>query len=81
MAAPEGADILAEITNISILFAERHGERLGRELGVDTNSIAINLDSVKAGFGLQPTADSLTYRDLQARRELIQKRMREHVGR
>lgn len=78
--APE-LDILAEITNISILFAERHGERLGRELGVDTNSIAINLDSVKAGFGLQPTADSLTYRDLQARRELIQKRMREHVGR
>ena len=78
--APE-LDILAEITNISILFAERHGERLGRELGVDTNSIAINLDSVKAGFGLQPTAESLTYRDLQARRELIQKRMREHVGR
>jgi hypothetical protein len=25
--------------------------------------------------------NSLTYRDLQARRELIQKRMRDHVGR
>jgi hypothetical protein len=37
---------------------------------------------VKAGLGLDSSAsDSLTYRDLQARRELIQKRMRDHVGR
>jgi ubiquinone biosynthesis protein len=74
-------DILGEIANISMLFAERHGERLGRELGVDAAAMEINLDSVKAGFGLEPSADSLTYRDLQARRELIQKRMRDHVGR
>ena len=74
-------DILGEIANISMLFAERHGERLGRELGVDAAAVEINLDSVKAGFGLEPTADALTYRDLQARRELIQKRMRDHVGR
>jgi ubiquinone biosynthesis protein len=75
-------DIIAEIANISMLFAERHGERLGRELGVDPRSMRVNLDSVKAGLGLEPSAaDSLTYRDLQARRELIQKRMRDHVGR
>ncbi|HEY4331143.1 MAG TPA: AarF/ABC1/UbiB kinase family protein, partial [Ilumatobacteraceae bacterium] len=75
-------DILAEIASISMLFAERHGERLGRELGVDPNSMAVSIESVKAGFGLDAAAaDSLTYRDLQARRELIQKRMRDHVGR
>ncbi len=74
-------DILAEIANISLLFAQRHGERLGRELGVDPRTMEVNLESVKAGFGLQAdAADSLTYRDLQARRELIQKRMRDHVG-
>ena len=28
-------DMLAEIANISMLFAQRHGERLGRELGID----------------------------------------------
>jgi ubiquinone biosynthesis protein len=78
--APE-LDILAEIANISVLFATRHCERLGRELGVDPNALDVNLDSVKAGFGLDPSAESLTYRDLQARRELIQKRMRDHVGR
>jgi len=75
-------DIIAEITNISMLFAERHGERLGRELGVDPRTMRVNMESVKAGFGLEAdAADSLTYRDLQARRELIQKRMRDHVGR
>ena len=74
-------DILAEIGSISMLFAERHGERLGRELGVDADAMAINLDGVKASFGLDSSTESLTYKDLQARRELIQKRMRDHVKR
>ena len=78
--APE-LDVLAEIGNISMQFAERHGERLGRELGVDPRNVQFNLDGVKASFGLEASTDSLTYRDLQARRELIQKRMRDHVGR
>ena len=74
-------DILAEIASISMLFAEKHGERLGRELGIDHNAVEINLDSVKAGFGVDASTNSMTYRDLQKRRELIKKRMREHVGR
>jgi len=78
--APE-LDVLGEIASISIRFAERHGERLGRELGVDPRSMELNLDGVKAGFGLDSSAESLTYRELQARRELIQRRMRDHVAR
>ena len=78
--APE-LDVLGEIASISIRFAERHGERLGRELGVDPRSMELNLDGVKAGFGLNSSAESLTYRELQARRELIQRRMRDHVAR
>jgi ubiquinone biosynthesis protein len=73
-------DILAEIGVISMMFAERHGERLGRELGIDHTAVEIDLDGVKAGFGLDSTVNQLTYRELQERRELIQKRMREHVG-
>ncbi|HEY3486322.1 MAG TPA: AarF/UbiB family protein [Ilumatobacteraceae bacterium] len=72
-------DILAEIAYISASFAERHGERLSKELGLDHTAIEIDLDGVKAGFGLDPTVERLTYRDLRARRELIQKRMRDHV--
>ena len=64
-----------------MLFAQRHGEQLGRELGIDHNTIEINLDSVKAGLGVELETNSLTYRELQQRRELIQKRMRERVKR
>ena len=69
-------DILAEITSISMQFAERHGERLATELGIQAGSLEFDFDGVKAGFGLDSDVDSLTYRELQQRRQLIQKRMR-----
>jgi ubiquinone biosynthesis protein len=72
-------DLLAEIANISMIFAERHGERLSRELGIDHTAVEIDMNGVKAGFGLDESVNQLTYRELQQRRELIQKRMREHV--
>jgi ubiquinone biosynthesis protein len=72
-------DLLAEIANISTIFAMRHGERLGRDLGIDPRTMELDLDGVKAGFGLDPSVEGLTYRELRERRELIQKRMREHV--
>jgi ubiquinone biosynthesis protein len=74
-------DLLAEIANISMLFAQRHGEQLGRELGIDQTSLELNMDGVKAGFGVDASTEQLTYRELQSRRALIQKRMRDHVGR
>jgi len=72
-------DLLAEVANISLLFAQKHGERLGRELGVDPNAVEFDLDGVRASIGLDSSVNSLTYRELQERRELIQKRMRDHV--
>ena len=62
-------------------FAERHGERLGRELGIDHTSIELNMDGVKAGFGVDAATESLTYRELPARRELINMRKRDKVVR
>lgn len=72
-------DILAEVANISIVFAQKHGDLIGRELGLDPNNIEIDMDGVKASMGLDPGVSGLTYRELQQRRELIQKRMRDHV--
>ncbi len=74
-------DVLAEITSISMLFAARHGKRLERDLGVNPAAMEINLDSVRAGLGLQGDVNSMTYQQLQERRRLIQKRMNDHVGR
>jgi ubiquinone biosynthesis protein len=74
-------DLLGEIAKISLMFAERHGERLGRELGIDHRAVELNMDGVKASFGVDTNTESLTYRELQQRRELIQKRMRDHAAR
>jgi ubiquinone biosynthesis protein len=74
-------DLIGEIAKISMMFAERHGERLGRELGIDHTAVELNMDGVKAGFGVDAGTQSLTYRELQARRELISKRMRDQTSR
>jgi ubiquinone biosynthesis protein len=72
-------DLLAEIASISLLFAQRHGERLGKELGVDAAAVEFDFTGVKSSLGLDESVNRFTYRDLQERRELIQKRMRDHV--
>jgi ubiquinone biosynthesis protein len=72
-------DLIGEVTNISMLFAAKHGERLGRELGVDPTAVEFDMDGVKASMGLESSVNRLTYRELQARRALIQKRMADHV--
>ncbi len=74
-------DLLAEIAHIATYFATSHGEKLGRDLGIDPTAVQFDYSGVKASFGVDPDADSLTYRDLQQRRELIGKRMRERTAR
>jgi ubiquinone biosynthesis protein len=73
-------DLLGEIAHISMLFAEKHGERFAAELGVAENSWSLDMQGVKASLGLDTSIDRLTYRDLQDRRALIQKRMRERTA-
>ena len=68
-------DLLGEITNISLYFMKHHGERFARELGIDAQAVDLDLGGVKAGLGVDVSTERLTYRDLQARRELIGKRM------
>jgi ubiquinone biosynthesis protein len=72
-------DLLAEVASISMMFAQRHGERIMTEIGIDAARMQVDLDSVKAGLGVDLSTERLTYRELQARRDLIQKRMRAHV--
>ena len=72
-------DIIGELTNITMVFTQRHGERLFRELGMAAAEFQIDLTSVKTSLGVDESVDSLTYRELQQRRELIQKRMKDHI--
>ncbi|MEX1217385.1 MAG: AarF/UbiB family protein [Acidimicrobiales bacterium] len=67
-------DIFAEITQISMYFAQTHGEKLFAEVGFDAAAFQIDLGGVKDSIGLEHSVDRFTYRDLQERRELIKSR-------
>ena len=70
-------DLFAEITQISMYFATRHGQTIAADIGIDPRHVELDLSGVKASFGVDPDeVPHLTYRDLQARRELIRERFR-----
>ncbi|HET8931058.1 MAG TPA: AarF/UbiB family protein [Acidimicrobiales bacterium] len=69
-------DLFAELADITTAFTTRHSEQLSRDLGAIMGGWSMNLDGLKAGYGVDPTVtESLTYRDLQDRRALIRKRL------
>ncbi|HLG01425.1 MAG TPA: AarF/UbiB family protein [Acidimicrobiia bacterium] len=70
-------DILGELTRVYAYFVERHGERIAADLGLEhAGYVGLDLTGVKASFGLTEDVDQLTYRELQERRAVIQKRLR-----
>ena len=75
--APD-VDLFSEVTQIATYFTERYGARIAAEVGVDPRQKAIDLDGMRAQFGLTPDVERMSYRDLQARRDVIRKRMEEH---
>ncbi len=69
-------DIIGEIGHVSMHFATVHGERIAGELGLDPDArYDLDLSGVKASFGLESSVESVSYRDLQARRDLIRSRL------
>ncbi len=73
-------DLFAEVTHVATHLATRHGERIAGEVGIDPRSVEVDLDGMRAAMGLGPEVKSLTFRDLQQRRETILRRMGEHRG-
>lgn len=75
-------DILGEIAHVYIYFGEHYGERIAADLGLDPNApVALDLDAVRASFGVADEGDQLTYRDVRRRREVIRRRMTERRDR
>ncbi|HEX3795689.1 MAG TPA: AarF/UbiB family protein [Acidimicrobiales bacterium] len=62
-------DLFGEIEAISLMFAEKHGERIMQQLGLEQQADwAPDLSSIKGGLGLDDDVERLTHRDIQARR-------------
>jgi ubiquinone biosynthesis protein len=75
--APD-VDLFQEITDVAAYFATRYGDRIAREVGIDPRRQSVDLEGFKASIGITGDVQTLTYRDLQERRETIRRRMEEH---
>jgi ubiquinone biosynthesis protein len=69
-------DLFAEIAHIAAYFATTHGESLAAQVGMNPEDYEFDPDGMRAAFGVDDTVEAMTYRDLQARRELIRSRLR-----
>jgi len=74
-------DMFQVVTDIATHFAVTHGASIAKQLGVAQEEWRLDLDGLKAGFGVDPTErDQLTYSELQERRKLINKRLKSRLG-
>ena len=68
-------DLFAEIAELSIYFATRHGDRIVADVGIDPRAIEVDITGVKASFGVDDDTEGLTHRQLQERRETIRRNL------
>jgi ubiquinone biosynthesis protein len=68
-------DLFAEIESIALMFAEKHGERIMEQLGLEAQANwAPDMTSLKAGFGLDESTEHLTHREIQDRRNQVREK-------
>jgi ubiquinone biosynthesis protein len=68
-------DMIDEVAQMSIYFATRHGDRILADVGIDPRQIELDMTGVKANLGVDDSVESLTYRELQQRREAIREKL------
>ncbi len=74
-------DLFGEVEAISLMFAAKHGERIMSQLGLEHDADwAPDLSGLKAGFGLDESTESLTHRDIQARRAQVREKFEGRGG-
>ncbi|HZR81079.1 MAG TPA: AarF/UbiB family protein [Candidatus Binatia bacterium] len=77
--APD-VDLFAEFAKVYTYFALKHGPRIVSEIGFDPAQNAFDAAGMRAQLGLEDDVASLTHRQLQERRKLLQKRLEDAGG-
>ncbi len=68
-------DLFAEVEAIALMFAAKHGEQIMSQLGLEyRQEWEPDMAGFKAGFGLDESTESLTHRELQARRAQVREK-------
>ena len=69
-------DLVGEISTLSTSLVATHGARFAEDLGVSTTDFRVDPEAIKAGLGVvDDSGDTLTYRELQRRRDTIRRRL------
>ena len=68
-------DLLGEFSAISAGFLTKHGFRVSAELGLGTQDLQISESSFRRAAGIRDDVETLTWRDLSNRREIMKSRL------
>ncbi|HEX5586993.1 MAG TPA: AarF/UbiB family protein [Acidimicrobiia bacterium] len=68
-------DMLQQMMAIYMYFAQTHGDQIMREVGVDAAFATPDPDAIKAAFMVDADVESLTYRDMQQRRDDVRRKL------
>jgi ubiquinone biosynthesis protein len=69
-------DLVGEISTLSMQLVATHGERFAADLGVAVDDFHVDTTAIKASLGVvDDSDDGITYRELQARRDMIRRRL------
>lgn len=77
--APD-TDLFVEVARIYAYFAQNHADQIHREAGFDPRNLGIDFDGLKRSMGLENETATLTHREIQERREVIQERVEKAGG-
>lgn len=73
-------DMLGEFIRIYGYFAQHHAETITSQIGFDPSSTEVDLSAAKASLGLEEGEDSITHRELQERRQIVQKKLEDQAA-
>jgi ubiquinone biosynthesis protein len=68
-------DMLEQMMTIYAYFAQTHGDRIMREVGIDAAQATPDPGAIRAAFMVDSDVETLTFRDLQARRDEIRHKL------
>ncbi len=74
--APD-VNLFEQFARIYGYFVEHHAERIAREIGFDPSRNTLDVEGIQRAMGLESHVSSLTQRELQQRRQIIQQRLEE----
>jgi ubiquinone biosynthesis protein len=70
-------DMLQQMMTIYLYFAQTHGDQIMREVGVDASFATPDPEAIRAAFLVEPDVESLTFRQLQHRRDEVRRKLRQ----